>query len=137
MKIILLIMLGLNLLQADFTRIGNIVKDSVSKLEFQDDAIGSAMIWEEAINHCETLTLGGHSDWRLPNINELKSIVDRTRYNPAIKDAFVHTASFYFSSTSSEAYNYSVWTVHFEEGSVAHGSGKKTNTYVRCVRDGQ
>ena len=34
------------------------------------------MDWESVISYCESLTLGGYNDWRLPNINELKSLVD-------------------------------------------------------------
>ncbi|MDH5721217.1 MAG: DUF1566 domain-containing protein, partial [Spirochaetia bacterium] len=40
--------------------------------------------WFNAINYCEGLTLGGKTDWRLPNVTELESIVDRTVFNPAI-----------------------------------------------------
>ncbi len=31
--------------------------------------------WEEAVDACENLNFEGRSDWRLPNINELQSIV--------------------------------------------------------------
>ena len=40
--------------------------------------------WEQAFTYCENFTLGGYSDWRLPNRNELQSIVDYSRYNPSI-----------------------------------------------------
>ena len=136
MKVILLIMIGLSLLQADFTKTGDIVKDSVSKLEFQDDAIGSRMLWEDAITHCEALTLGEHGDWRLPNINELKSIVDRSKVSPAIVTAFTNTSSSgYCSSTTYEGNKGAAWFVDFSSGRVS--SYKGGNFYVRCVRDGQ
>ncbi len=40
-------------------------------------SIGTAasLTWVNAISYCEGLTLGGRSNWRLPNINELKTIV--------------------------------------------------------------
>ena len=38
-----------------------------------------AMNWQQALAWCENLTAAGHSDWRLPNIKELQSIVDYDR----------------------------------------------------------
>jgi len=35
--------------------------------------------WPEALKWAEGLTFAGHSDWRLPNVKELQSIVDYTR----------------------------------------------------------
>jgi hypothetical protein len=35
--------------------------------------------WQEALAWSEGLDYGGHSDWRLPNVKELQSIVDYTR----------------------------------------------------------
>ncbi len=35
--------------------------------------------WQEALAWAENMNYGGHSDWRLPNIKELQSIVDYTR----------------------------------------------------------
>jgi len=137
MKIILLIMIGLSLLQADFTKTDSIVKDSVSKLEWQDDTIGTTVDWQGAIDRCEGLTLGGHDDWRLPNINELKSIVDRSKSNPAIVDGFTKTSSdYYWSSTTYEGGKNGAWIVLFNYGYVNY-SAKGSSSYVRCVRGGQ
>jgi len=35
--------------------------------------------WEQALRWAEDLEYGGYSDWRLPNVKELQSIVDYTR----------------------------------------------------------
>lgn len=58
MRAILLILIGFSVLNADFIKTGDIVKDTVSKLEWQDDAISTALTWTAAIGHCENLTLG-------------------------------------------------------------------------------
>lgn len=142
MKIILIIMVGLSMLNAEITKSGNIVKDSVSKLEWQDDAVGSTMKWESAIQHCENLTLDGLADWRLPNINELKSIVNRDNGPPAIVTGFVNTSTAdYWSSTSVKDDKSWAWFIVFGFGNEAalpkFTSDDDSNKAVRCVRDGE
>jgi len=56
------------------------------------------MNWQEALNWAEGLEYAGYSDWRLPNIKELQSIVDYTRSpattNSAAIDPVFRTTSF-------------------------------------------
>ena len=59
-----------------------IVRDSTTGLIWQKTS-GTAVIWHDALSYCENLTYAGYSDWRLPNSNELASLVDYDRYNPA------------------------------------------------------
>jgi hypothetical protein len=40
--------------------------------------------WKEAMDYCEDLDLGGHTDWRLPTIKELSALVDLSRCIPSI-----------------------------------------------------
>lgn len=42
-------------------------------------AISGGLNWQEALNWCESLDYAGATDWRLPDIKELHSIVDYTR----------------------------------------------------------
>ena len=136
MKQILLITLGLSVaLFADFTKSGNIVIDGTTGLQWQDDAVYS-LTWTAAIEHCEDLSLDGHSDWRLPNLNELTSIVDDTKHNPCIDNAvFQNTASsVYWSSTALVRYPSFAWYVSFRGGSQYYSKTKTSSYYVRCVR---
>ena len=45
--------------------------------------------WEQALRWCEELEYAGHSDWRLPNIKELQSLVDYTRSPDTTKSAAI------------------------------------------------
>lgn len=139
MKQILLITLGLSVaLLADFTKSGNIVTDGTTKLEWQDDAVSSTLGWASAIDYCENLTLDTHSDWRLPNIKELTSIVDDTKSHPSIDNTvFQNTPSgHYWSSTTTAGNSSSMWYVDFNYGHQL-GNDKSAFYNVRCVRAGQ
>ena len=69
----------------DFVDNGNgAVTDRASELVWQQSDDGKTRNWEGALAYCEGLTLGGHNDWRLPNVKELQSIVDYSRHDPAL-----------------------------------------------------
>ncbi len=63
-----------------FTDNGNgTISDSATGLVWQQDDSGSGMVWEDALNYCESLSTGGYDDWRLPNAKELQHLVDYGR----------------------------------------------------------
>jgi hypothetical protein len=114
------------------------ITDTGTGLMWQKATAPGTYTWEQALTYCENLILGGHSDWRLPNRNELQSIVDYSRYNPAIDTTFFPgtVASFYWSSTTFANLTTSAWFVDFYFGFV--GSYYKSDYgYVRAVRGGQ
>ena len=137
MKIIVLIITALSLvLFADVSRSNDMVSDSFTKLQWQDNTTVGTKNWESALTYCENLSLNTHNDWRLPNLNELTSIVDRSKDSPAIVDIFVNTQdSTYWSSTTYEHSKTYAWFVHFGTGSVENNKLKTTAKYVRCVRN--
>lgn len=47
--------------------------------ENNSSVVVGALDWEGAISFCEGLEFAGYTDWRLPNIKELHTIVDYTR----------------------------------------------------------
>ena len=93
--------------------------------------------WKEALALCEESTHAGHSDWRLPNINELQSLVDTGRYNPAIDISVFSclSSSTYWASTPCSAFSNRSWGVTFTGGGVDFDT-KGSSLYVRCVRGG-
>jgi len=136
-KILLCLIIVSGVLQADFSRSSSgVVTDSVTGLEWQDDVESQMMDWQNAIDYCEALPLDG-ANWRLPNIRELSSIVDDTKYNPTISSVFVNTISNgYWSSTTDANYTDNAWVVYFSSAYQSN-SGKSDYYYVRCVRAGQ
>lgn len=105
--------------------------------------------WNQAVNACSSLTFGGRSDWRLPTIRELFSLVtyavDNSNYLETRSidgNAFpwpgvgYDGSSHYWSYTSyAESPHVNAWTVDFYLG----GSTKQIKVnydnprYVRCV----
>ncbi|MCA9909899.1 MAG: DUF1566 domain-containing protein, partial [Anaerolineae bacterium] len=55
------------------------ITDHATSLTWMKDDNGNGVLWQDALTYCETLSLGGVDDWRLPNIKELHSIVDYSR----------------------------------------------------------
>ncbi len=94
------------------------VTDTSTGLMWQQQACSSTQTWEQALAYCEGLNLGGHTDWRLPTIKELRSLVDYSRYNPAINTTYFPNAaaSWYWSSTTGAHGTYFAWVVGFGLG---------------------
>jgi hypothetical protein len=136
--ILLLIIAGTVWCQAaPFTSHGNgTVTDGATGLMWQQADDNGEKTWQGALDYCNGLTLAGYNDWRLPNIKELWSIVDVSRFNPSIDPVFTGTdVSYYWSSTSSAVNPGDAWYVDYYDGAVY--DNKKTSSsfsYVRCVR---
>ncbi len=94
--------------------------------------------WQQALQAAQSSTHAGYSDWRLPNIKELASIIERSCGNPAVNTtAFPSTVnSYYWSASTFAGYSGRSWRLHFGTGATSHRN--KTNSFhVRLVRGGQ
>ncbi len=89
---------------------------------------------DTATEYCTSLNLGGYKDWRLPSIDELLYIVDRSLLNPAMSSYFQHVdTAYYISSTTIVSHENIVWGVKFGNG--GNTFIFKNHSYrVRCVR---
>ena len=106
----------------------------------ETDSPGS-FTWQLALQQPETVNTGGgfagYTDWRLPNIRELRSLVEEQCSAPAINlDRFPNTPSSYVWSGSPGAdYSVYAWYVSFNYGD--SNFRYRYGSAVRLVRDGQ
>ncbi len=82
--------------------------------------------WQGALQAADALNaqggLAGHADWRLPNVKELRSLVDESCIEPAINETrFPNTppAQYWTSTPYAYCVNCS-WLVSFERGTAEH-----------------
>lgn len=95
--------------------------------------------WLDDVNAEGGTGYAGHNDWRIPNVKELQSIVDYSRFypNPTIDPIFGPTGGVqYWSSTSSANPPSFAWYVYFGDGNVYAYGKRDFPLYVRAVRGG-
>ena len=120
---------------------GEAVLDWETGLVWEKSPDSTTKDWSDAIYYAYNKTVGGRDGWRLPTVEELKSLVDRTQSNPALPSCHPFTnvqSNIYWSSTTvnHSAANYA-WVVHFNDGNVLnYYTHKDNNHYVWCVRGG-
>ncbi len=148
-SVVLVIMLLAAGAQAgSFTDNGNgTVTDGASGLMWQKEDDNVKRAWSDAVSYCRGLGLAGYSDWRLPDVNDLLSLIPAGDYTaPTINET-------YFPNTDSKSY----WSAREGRmtgpGQIAEDPAKalfvtfdlgipltfnKTGTcHVRCVRSGR
>jgi len=111
-----------------------VVIDKERNLMWQDDSTASSADknYADAIAHCENMDFAGHTDWYLPNVDELKTIVKAENYPKCIDKAFVNVYPDYYWSSTEHSPQYA-WIVLFIYEDVVHYH-KTDPSYVRCVR---
>ncbi len=141
---------------------GNVVVDNLTGLMWPQDAgtptvdacASGVKAWQDALNYVACLNFGsgylGYSDWRMPNVNELESLI-HAGYNeetcsgsPCVTNAaWLNTqgfsnvqAGYYWTSTSYAGFTEYAWIVYLNDGRV-YDHYKATSNYVWPVRGGQ
>ena len=133
--ILVILFMGL-MLHASFVKENNHVIDKDNGLSWQDsEAVENpTMLYTEAVEYCEALKLDEQSDWRLPTLIELQTIVDLTRYEPALQRGFHFGLSKnYWTSTLYADDKDRAWQVDFKSGA-SQDSRHSYDNNVRCVR---
>jgi len=117
-----------------------IIIDTKTSLIWQDTITFPLSVWSNAIRSdvyegCESLSLGGYSNWRLPNINELKSIIDYSQRDPNINSIFVNNLNVKTWSSTTNSNESHAWYIDFLNGEMKSIEKINSNLYSRCVKD--
>ena len=99
--------------------------------------------WHDALVQADLVTHGIYSDWRVPNIKELASIIEHDRQSPAVHDIFASGVvdSYYFSSSPHLRYTSCYYTtsrsygILFSSGVDAQLCRTSSDYYLILVRD--
>jgi Protein of unknown function (DUF1566) len=129
---------------AGVAQLAGTVSDGNTSLMWQvtpmDDAGAPfpAVTQPRALAACESLDFAGFTDWRLPTLIELESIVNYAA-SPAIDSAFFPSTpdlSAGFWSSSPDVASTNVWDIFFFYGNAGTNSPTLIANYYRCVRGG-
>ena len=135
--------------------------EKIKNLQWSNQA-KNLMNWKNAMEYCKKLSEGGHSDWRLPNIDELRTLVQNSSTiqtggsceisekagklassDMSISGCWVGKGSNFsklgdetvlWSSSICSDDPISVWIVNFIYGHI-NSIPKSINSNVRCVRE--
>ncbi|MBR6244320.1 DUF1566 domain-containing protein [bacterium] len=101
----------------------------------------SVLSWKDALAHCENMEYAGFNDWRLPNRNELISIINYDNYYIASDMPFNITSqmtlsTFYTwtSSIRSVAGGENIWDISLTRGTIGYALTTASSYFTICVR---
>ena len=126
------------------TKTGLIWKQCLEGQSGSDCASGSVetFTWQQALQRAQTVNssggFAGFSNWRLPTIKELSSLVEHQCVDPAINLTRFPNASnhWLWSSSAVAGLTLSAWGVYFNYGNPGWDV-KGGNNQLRLVRSGQ
>lgn len=118
------------------------IADTVTGLMWQAGD-GGEMSIENAIVFCDSLILGGYTNWRLPSAQESFSILNLQNANPAMNTTyFTNTGAEYWWTSERQANDTNkIWCTNAGGGMGNHprtetmGAGGTKKFHVRAVRD--
>jgi hypothetical protein len=133
---------GLSWPQPRFSVTGNIVTDLLTGICWlrEADLTGRSVDWDRALAAVREMNqrqVEGRSDWQLPNLNVLESLIDCSRHSPALPPGhpFLNLREGYWSSTTSYFEPDWAWTLYLAKGAlgVGHKPGKNFHVWPVTV----
>ena len=109
--------------------------DTKNHLEWQDNhEVEKETKWAMAKSYCKSLRYLGHNDWRLPTVDELKTITDMVQHPTKGKSFDFGTKRAYWTSEEYKQDRLNAWAIYMETNH-KFWNDKCDTAYVRCVRD--
>jgi len=119
-----------------------VVKDHLTNLFWtqQADCSEGPVSWQQALDVIHIMnedSYAGHNRWRLPNINELESLVDCSAHSPALAAGhpFRDLREAYWSSTTSFFETDWSWVLYLVKGACGVGYKPGKTFFVWAVTD--
>ncbi len=133
-----------------FVKKGETILDTTTHLMWQNDHTlqENTLSVKDAVEYCRNLKLTGFNDWRLPTINELFTITDRSHYDPAIDKNFDYLPTFeqdekHFSegnywSSSYCGTNHDNPSIHYYRTlNIQNGASHRCRSYMQMYERGK
>ena len=92
--------------------------------------------WQQTLAYCENSTYNGFSDWRVPTISELVTLINTNTRDPSSDLQTIFIGSFYSSTTITTITN-NAWRAMFGGGETIYGGKNGPNYVTNCVRTAQ
>jgi len=110
-----------------------VVLDTKNSKMYYDSTPSNQMHFFAAWEHCQKMDYLGHTDWRVPSKDELRTLLELSRRSVTVKHAFKNVKEArYWSST--DARFGKAWYYDFDLG--RYSTHEYTKKYrVFCVRD--
>ena len=112
-----------------------IVKDLKAGKIYYDASASKKMTFSDALRYCEEMDYLGYKDWKLPTIDELKSLAELSRREIYVKHAFQNIQKGIYWSSTIDRHDES-WYVDFDLGRWNTASYTR-KYYAVCVRPGE
>lgn len=114
----------------------DVIVDNITLLEWQKIDDNTTRTFEQAKSYCENLALEDKTNWRVPSMQELESIIDRdaqifTGFSFSNNNGLYYWSSNEFANQDTNA---SAWFMDFDDG-VTRIQSTSEKLYIRCVRN--
>jgi hypothetical protein len=126
--------IGLDGYPLDESRLAAFLDPRTGLMWAAQDVTTKALTFAEATEACSTFRCAGFSDWRLPTLEELETLRDISRCDPAADPELgLKSAGYWTSDVLASPPRDFAWSVLFLNGFVYY-YGQSHGAFVRAVR---